>query len=133
MSHFRTSQMRFVVVGLSNTVIGFGAIWIALRVLRLGDVAANAGGYMVGFLWSFLLNRSWTFGHRGKAGAAIFRYAQVCAAAYLVNLVVVILAGRSLGQGSLIAQACGMLTYTVLCYAGSRAYAFPVHRARDGD
>src|SRR3974390_913761 len=76
------SFVRFGLVGISNTVVGFVVIYLCLRVLSFGDLAANATGYAVGFLWSFGLNRAWTFRHRGAPVRSMPRFALVCAAAY---------------------------------------------------
>lgn len=122
--------LRFALVGLSNTVVGFAAIWFALRRLGVCDVAANALGYAVGFAWGFLLNRSWTFGHRGRLDAGFIKYALVCVAAYAANLAVLMLVAGRLGSGSLMAQALGIATYSTLAYLGARHWAFPV--SRDG-
>jgi putative flippase GtrA len=115
-------------VGLSNTAIGFAVIWLTLSGLKFGNVAANVTGYAVAFLWSFALNRRWTFRHRGAMGTGLVRYALVCTMAYAANMLVVIMVGSRVGERSLIVQLCGMVTYTVLAYIGSRRFAFPVER-----
>lgn len=123
------SSVRYVLVGLSNTVVGFAVIWIALSGFRFGNVAANVTGYAIAFLWSFALNRKWTFRHRGAIGKGLLRYALVCLVAYLANLSIVVLLSGFLGQRSLLVQVCGMITYTALAYAGSRCFAFSTSAA----
>ncbi|AOY91433.1 hypothetical protein BKK79_06080 [Cupriavidus sp. USMAA2-4] len=116
--------LRFVLVGLSNTAVGFGTTWAALRLFGWGDAAANAIGYAIGFLWGFTWHRIWTFRHRGAVEQGLLRYGAVCAVAYAANLAVVLEVSRLLGSGQLLTQACGMVTYTTLAYAGARLYAF---------
>ena len=72
------SFIRFGVVGVSNTVIGFGAFWTAHRVLRAG--IAQAIAYTLGTLWSYYWNRRWTFQSQGKVAgeAARFFGLQLC-------------------------------------------------------
>lgn len=125
-----TSQpvFRFALVGLSNTVVGFAAIWFALRQMGLGDIVANAIGYALGFAWGFLLNRNWTFGHRGRLDAGLFKYALVCVVAYAGNLVVLMFMVARFGRGSLTAQGLGIAAYSTLAYLGARYWAFPVSR-----
>ena len=100
-----------------------------LNTCCLADIAANITGYAIGYVWSFWLNRRWTFGHQGDVRGSMFRYAMVCLASYAVNLLVLLAAGLYLGQRSLMAQGLGMLSYTLLCYTGSRIFAFPVQPA----
>ena len=129
---FVYSSVRYVLVGLSNTAVGFTVIWVALRGFGFGNVAANAAGYSVGFLWSFALNRKWTFYHQGAVGSALVRYLLVTLVAYGMNLLMVILLERRLSQGSLCVQFGGMLTYTVAAYIGARYFVFPPKRALSG-
>ncbi|WP_181885412.1 GtrA family protein [Trinickia dinghuensis] len=129
MRPFAHSAARYLLVGLSNTAVGFAVIWFALRCLGLGNVAANAAGYSVAFLWSFALNRKWTFYHNGAVRSALLRYLLVTLVAYGMNLLVVILLEQRLNPGSLFVQIDGMLTYTVLAYVGARYFVFPTHRA----
>ncbi len=129
MKTFNHSSVRYVLVGLSNTAVGFAVIWLTLSGFGFSNVAANVAGYSVAFLWSFVLNRKWTFRHRGAIGTGLFRYALVCLVAYAANLLVVVWLGARVSQGSLIVQLYGMLTYTVLAYAGARCFAFPADRA----
>ena len=87
---------RFSVVGVVNTVIGLAVIYGALFA-GLGDFAANALGYGVGLVLSFVLHRGWTFAGRTRTlsrDAVGFGLAWVIA--YLANLAV-IGAGRSQG------------------------------------
>lgn len=124
-SLLRHSVVRYALVGVSNTAVGFCTIWLCLRGFGLGDALSNAIGYVVGFIWSFLLNRAWTFSHTGHAGAGMVRYALVCLASYVANLAVVLGLARLFGPGHLYAQAAGMVTYSGLAYLGARFYAFP--------
>jgi len=115
--------IRFLAVGAANTLIGLALIYIA-KFLGFGDVAANAIGYGLCIGLSFLLNKRWTFGHRGSVGSAFMRFALVTAIAYLANLAVVMFAIHIVALNHYLAQALGIPVYTALSYLGSRMYAF---------
>jgi putative flippase GtrA len=118
------SMLRFLLVGGSNTLVGLTAILIAVRVFGLNDLAANAIGYLIGFFWSFGLNRRWTFRHSGSPKVALVRYALVCSISYALN-VIVLMAIRSVVPGAhLLAQLGAVITYSVAAYYGSRYFAF---------
>ena len=121
----RHSVIRFVLVGISNTAVGLGVIYFALRVLEWNDTASNAVGYAVGFAWSFLWNRSWTFRQSGAALGSLVRYVGVCVVGYLVNLAVMIVLLRRMGAGHYLPQVVAMCAYTAVTYIGSRFFAFP--------
>lgn len=117
------TAVRFLFVGIANTLVGLGAIFAAKGIFGMGDVAANVFGYGIGLLFSFSLNRYWTFGHSGPVVRAILAFLIVQAAAYSLNLVCVLSLIEN-GLDSYIAQALGIPPYTVVSYLGSRYLAF---------
>lgn len=66
------SVIRFGVVGVSNTAIGFGAFWTLHHLMP----AAGAQGiaYTLGASWSYYWNRRWTFQSRGKVAGEASRF-----------------------------------------------------------
>ncbi|MEO8118442.1 MAG: GtrA family protein [Rhodoferax sp.] len=131
MTHYKT-VLRFLLVGIVNTLVGLGVIFAAKGVFGLGDVVSNAIGYGIGLLVSFSLNRYWTFRHTGPVSNAIAIFFVVQAAAYSLNLVCV-LGSIEYGIDSYIAQALGMPPYMVISYLGSRYFAFtPGKKLRPG-
>ncbi|MBP2295620.1 GtrA family protein [Azospirillum rugosum] len=55
------TAVRFALVGLLNTGVDFAVFLALMAVPGTPVLLANACGYGVGVLSSFLLNRSWTF------------------------------------------------------------------------
>jgi putative flippase GtrA len=115
--------VRFVLVGMVNTLVGLALIYAAKWFVGAGDVVANAFGYGTGLLVSFSLNRTWTFAHKGPAGRAFVTFLVVQGVAYGLNLVCV-LGLISYGVDSYVAQAFGVPPYTIVSYLGSRYLAF---------
>ena len=121
--------VRFLAVGVLNT--GFGLVLIYLLMyLGLDYVVANALGYGGGFLLSFVLNRNWTFAHRGDWRASFLRWLVVAGVAYAGNLLTVILLHDGFGLDARLAQLGGVPVYTLLSYLGARRFAFASERAR---
>jgi len=119
------SVLRYGVVGLSNTALGLLVILVALRLLHWSDELANALGFIVGFAWSYLLNRSWTFGHRGAPLSSLGRFLGVCACGYVLNLVVLVVLTHQFGAGHFAPQVLAVVAYSGFVYLGSRYFAFP--------
>lgn len=116
---------RFLTVGLANTVTGLLVIFACKSALGMGDVAANLAGYSVGIAMGFLLNRNWTFGHgTDKQTATFARYLGVLCVAYAANLMTTLQAIHLLHLNSYLAQAAGIVPYTVIGYLGSRYFVF---------
>jgi len=117
---------RFSIVGIANTLVGLAVIYICMGIFGLSVQGSNAIGYATGLVVGFLLNRRWTFQHTERPGPALLRYAAVVLAAYLANLAIVVLLVDQLRQNHYIAQAAGILPYTLITYLGSKHFAFAV-------
>ena len=121
--------LRFGIVGLLNTVLGLAIIFAAKAFLGLGDLAANLLGYGLGLVCSFVLNRSWTFRHEGRAFAAFWRFGIAFAVAYVLNLLTVFGLRDAMSVNSYLAQAGGVIPYTISFYLLSAYYVFPARQA----
>lgn len=114
---------RYLIVGVANTLLGLFVIYACKWLLGIGDIAANALGYGLGIAFSFVMNKQWTFAFEGPALPALARFLMVVAVAYLANLVTV-LSLIAIGLDSYLAQATGIVPYTLVGYIGSRFFAF---------
>ena len=118
---------RFGLIGLINTAVGFTTTACLDVGLHLAPALANAGGYAVGIPLSFVLTRSFVFRHKAAATATGPKYLIVVASAFLLNQLVLRLAGAVLGPGALphlLAQLMAMGTYTVTTFLACRLWVF---------
>jgi putative flippase GtrA len=122
------SLVKFLVVGLLNTVVGLTVIFLAKWIVAMGDVPANLLGYVVGLVVSFAGNRGWTFRHTGAALPAAAKFAVVIALAYGLNLATVLYAIDVLHLDTYLSQAAGIIPYTLFTFVGLRYYAFRERR-----
>ena len=58
---FDKTLVRFLLVGLFNTVCGLSIIFYLKWALNLGDVSSNLIGYLLGFYISFYMHGRWTY------------------------------------------------------------------------
>jgi len=117
------SALRYAIVGVGNTIVGLTAIFAIKYFLGAGDAVANLGGYIIGFIFSYSFNSSWTFRYRGSRATGVVKFAFVTILAYLCNLATVLLAIR-FGLDPYLAQVLGVPAFAVVCYLGGRFYAF---------
>lgn len=120
----RRSMYRFLSVGVINTLVGLLTIYAAKWFWRLGDVAANAFGYSVGLTLSYVLNSRWTFAYRGPDLPALAKFAFISLVAYGMNLFTVMGAIVYLDMNGYVAQAIGIVPYTVTSYLASKYLVF---------
>lgn len=116
---------RFLLVGMGNTLLSLSII-AALLASGTGPFTANAAGFACGFAMSFVLNRRFTFGMRGRARLfEVLPFAACMAAAYIVNLAVLGLAGHSGVFGPLASQIVAMGSYTLTFYLLTSTLVYP--------
>jgi putative flippase GtrA len=115
--------VRFALVGVGNTLIGLGVIYLGKFALALPDVPANALGYAAGLAFSFWGNAVWTFEYRGALALPAARYAVAFALAYGANLAALVVL-TSAGADGYVAQAASVLPYAATFYLLSRRFVF---------
>lgn len=120
--------LRFLIVGVGNTLVGFGCIYSAMYFLHFGLASANAFGYAVGIVMGFALNKKWTFGSQDHAIYSFMRYLVVLTVAYAANLETVLYVHAHYNLNPYLVQALGVFPYTAIGFLGSRYYAFPTRK-----
>ena len=115
--------LRFVVVGVSNTAVTLAAYAGGLHA-GVRYLPAAAGAFGLGALNGFVLNRGWTFGHRGAVGAAGLRYLTVALVGLGADLALLRLGVRGLGLTHVEAQVLAVGPVTLLTFALNRVWTF---------
>lgn len=123
-THWAAQLARFLIVGVLNTLVGVGTIWALIGLAGWRDIPANFAGYVVGLICSFILNRRWTFRHRGPWLASAVRFFLVFATAYGANLFAMLLLRDYLAIDRYLAHALATIPYTMIFFVGSRVFAF---------
>lgn len=113
--------LKFVSVGVLNTLIGLAVIVGMMYFLDAGPIAANLGGYLVGGVVSFALNGRFTFRQELLSRGMFFRFVAIYLLAYLANLAAL---RMSLVFNKYLAQIAGMLVYTVVGFVGCRLFVY---------
>ena len=89
---------------------------------------ANAAGYAVGILVGFFLNRGFVFRSRAVLPSAGARYLIVAGGAFVLNQMVLRIAGGAFGAGAgphLAAQLLAMSAYSLTVFVLCRIWVFP--------
>lgn len=135
---FDPTFFRFLIVGVINTLVGYGVmfgLYNGLKLYAWGDTGywlSTIGNYTVGSVVSFFLNKHFTFRSQEKGAKVVLRFVlniAVCMAlAYGIakQAVVLLLAGTSLSQqlqGNL-SMLAGSGLFVLLNYYGQRFFAF---------
>ena len=118
------SLKRYLIVGFFSTTITLTIIYSLKWAVNLSDVYANIIGYSVGLIFSFNVNKNWTFNYNNRTQFIYFKFLLVFAIAYFANLIVVLICINYLNINSYISHALGVPAYTVVGYLGNRFFVF---------
>ena len=127
---FDAAFLRFLLVGLINTLVGSGVMFLLYNLAHRGYWFSSAMNYVVGSVVSYFLNKNFTFRRRGHDAATVPRFIlniAVCyAAAYGAArpLARAVLSGASETLRDNVAMGCGMCIFTALNYLGQRMFVF---------
>jgi len=126
MSRFRSERRflsRYAVAGLLNAAVGFFAIYVGL-LLGLSPWVANASGYLVGLLFSFLTSKAFVFKSRGRTGPELWRFVAAFLVSFGANLAVLEVLTRRDVLPPILTQATAVFTYVLVMYPLSRWVVF---------
>jgi len=122
--------LRFLLVGVINTLVGCGTMFLLYNLALWSYWASSAANYIVGGIVSFFLNKYFTFRKKEWSWKQVIRFAVNVAVCWLLAygmakpLVLHLLEEQSLWLQENVAMFVGMCLYTALNYLGQRFFAF---------
>lgn len=122
MALLRLQLVRFAAVGVGNTAITLASYALFVH-LGLAYLIAGALSYLLGGVNGFVLNRSWTFAHRGHIVPAAARYAAITALGIVANLAL-LRAAVAAGVPHSAGEVAAITPVTLVTFALNRAWAF---------
>lgn len=130
----KNSFVRFIIVGVVNTMVGLSAMYLLLHVVGLSYWLSTFLGNSIGAIVSFFLNKNFTFKSKNSAPKSALRFVIVILCCYFVsyylgrNIVEWLLQSNDImnakGKTDL-AVFVSTCLYTVLNYFGQKLFVFP--------
>jgi putative flippase GtrA len=117
-------MVKFGVVGVVNTTITLGLIFLLKDVAGLNYYLANWIGYTAGFINSFTWNKLWTFKGRNHPVLEMVLFAAVFGVSWLLQAGLVYLLKNGIGIHENISTICGMVFYTPVNFTGNKLITF---------
>lgn len=124
------TALKFVLVGVVNTLVGTGVMFLLYNVFHTGYWIASASNYIVGSIVSYFLNKYFTFQNRERSWQQIVKFIVNISLCYLIAyglarpLARWVLQGFSTAIQENIAMLVGMGLFIVLNYFGQRFLVF---------
>jgi putative flippase GtrA len=115
---------KFVLVGISNTLLTAITIWILLNNLHYSEYISNIIGYIIGLINSFIWNRKWTFNSNLKIKETLFKFIVTFAISYLFQFVNLYLLRHYTTIDPYFCQLLSIIVYTLLNFLLNKYYTF---------
>lgn len=78
------SFVRFVVVGVINTIVGTTIMFVFYNVFHFGYWFSSISNYVLASILSYFLNKYYTFKNKGKGWKPVLRFAVNIGICYLI-------------------------------------------------
>jgi len=127
---FDSSMPKFLLVGLVNTAVGTGIMFLLYNLVGCPYWPSVCANYLCGGVVSYFLNKYFTFQNRERSWAQVGRFVATVAVCMLIAYgaakpaVRAALSGFDVKLQENVAMVVGMGLYTVLNYFGQRFFAF---------
>ena len=127
---FDPSMLRFLLVGVVNTLVGAGIMFLLYNLAGCSYWLSSAANYIVGGVVSYFLNKYYTFKNTERSWKQVLRFALNVAACWLLAygiakpLALRLLAGFDEKLQTNAAMLAGLCLYTALNYLGQRFFVF---------
>lgn len=122
--------IKFLLVGLINTAVGAGVMFILYNLGNFNYWISSACNYIVGGIVSFFLNKYFTFTNHEKSLKQVLYFILTLAVCYVLayliakRVVYMLLSTQSEKLRDNISMLTGMCLYTILNYFGQRLFVF---------
>lgn len=131
-SLFDSTLIKFLMVGVCNTLLSAVIMFVLYNIASFGYWGSSAVAYVLASVFSFFLNRNFTFKNKGAMAPAAIRFAINIAICYVVAyLLAEPLTAWVLNSSGLteqlveqIAMLVGMVFFSGFNYLGQRFFAF---------
>ena len=126
----RGSLVRFIIVGIINTLVGAGVMFFMYNIAGAGYWVSSALNYIVGSIVSYFLNKYFTFRQKQKSLRIVLSFIANICACYLIAygvarpVVEMMLIGSPTAVTDNISMLLGMAVFVGLNYLAQRFVVF---------
>ena len=127
---FDRTFWKFILVGVANTLVGTGIMFVFYNVFHFSYWISSASNYIFGSIFSYVLNRLFTFESKNKAAKTLPKFVINITLCYLIAygvakpLVAYVLSEFAQNIQENVAMLSGMCLFVVLNYIGQRFFVF---------
>ena len=123
MRYLNKRFIKFIFVGVLNTIVGYGTyalfLWLGVHYL-----VASTLSTIIGVMFSYLLNKKITFNDIKTSNATPFKFASVYLVSYLVGLLNLFILVKKCNINSYVAGFMNLFVTTSISWFGHRYFSF---------
>lgn len=117
------SFIRYGLIGVVNTTIGYGLIFLLFYLDIIPEVA-NFIGYLVGIFVSYFLNRKFNFKNNDSHKKNLPKFIIAMVVAYLISLAFLSISYRMLVVNLYLSQIFSGIVYVIVGFQLSKVWVF---------
>lgn len=127
---FDKTALKFLIVGVINTLVGTSVMFISYNVLHTGYWIASAANYVIGSIVSYFLNKYFTFKNSDKSLKVVVKFVVNISICYLLAygiakpVALYLLQGFEKSFCENVAMMIGMCLFVGFNYLGQRFIVF---------
>lgn len=127
---------KFLLVGVINTIVGAGLMFLLYNVFHVSYWISSCCNYIAGGIVSYFLNKYFTFKNQAKSLKQILLFILNLALCYFIayflakKIIYFVFSDFSVKIRDNISMFCGMILYTGLNYFGQRFIVFKYDNAQ---
>lgn len=124
------TAFKFILVGIINTLVGTGTMFLLYNLLHANYWVSSASNYIVGSIVSYFLNKHFTFKNNDKSFKSVIRFIVNISICYFIAygaakpFVMWMLGSFSSTIKDNVAMVVGMCLFVALNYLGQRFIVF---------
>ena len=123
----QTQLSKFVIIGVSNTLISYIVFIIVYSKLLVGDAFFSQSlSYAAGILWSFFWNKKWTFREKKHSWVKFFPFLTLQLILLLVSAFLLMIANDYLDWNINLIWICVMGVITIINFVFTKLLVFKV-------
>lgn len=115
--------VKFIFVGILNTIVGYGTYSILLF-FKINYIIANTISTIIGILFSYLLNKKITFNNTKTNKKTPFKFVSVYIISYVVGTINLALLVKHYNANKYIAGFINLFITTFISWFGHKYFSF---------
>jgi putative flippase GtrA len=122
---------RYCIIGISSNALLY-AFYLLITSQGIEPLTAVGLSYALGATAAFVLNRQWTFPHRGNFAGTLVRYGLTHLLGYLLNLVIIHIFFELMGYPHQVVQAAAILIVAAFLFLAFKYFVFRIKNDSKG-